>query len=83
MLEENCAGNKARKSQKDKGDFHHFFHPCSYLRVVMCPKLVYIALQQHLQAKEKHSANVANVLDMQIPKLKSPGLSIPSPEVVF
>lgn len=49
----------------------------------MCPKLVYIALQQHLQAKEKHSANVANVLDMQIPKLKSPGLSILSPEVVF
>lgn len=49
----------------------------------MCPELGCITLQQHLQAEEKHPANVANLLDMQIPKLKSPGLSIPSPGVVF
>lgn len=49
----------------------------------MGPKVVYLTLQQHLQAEEKHCSRVADLLDMHIPKIKSPGLSIPSPGVVF
>lgn len=62
-----------RVSQKDKGHFEgrsplppqFTFYMCNYIKVVMCPKSVYITLQQHLQAQEKHSANVARGLPIQ------------------